>query len=171
MNLISDTFIPFQVLGQIPAPNSTHIDFGDMVAIIIIPALCLLVGWLAWVMNRVSHLKVKAQVEFQTRLLEKIHSAQDVAQLMQSEEGRQFIEAFSVKHPALMEEILGSVRKGVICTMVGLGGLLLRLIFPMGFGVFIIASILTGAIGVGFLISSVITYRLSKSWGLISKAR
>ncbi|HST22857.1 MAG TPA: hypothetical protein VLR90_17160 [Blastocatellia bacterium] len=171
MNLISDIFIPLQVLGQMPAPNSPHIDFSDLVAIIIIPALCLLIGWLAWVMNRVSHLKAKAQVELQTRLLEKINSAQDVAQLTQSEEGRQFIEAFFVKQPALMEEILGSVRKGIICTAVGLGGLLLRWIFPMGFGVFIIASILTGAIGVGFLISSAITYRLSKSWGLISKSR
>src|ERR1044071_10272572 len=97
MNLISDIFISLQALGQMPAPNSMHIDFSDLVAIIIIPALCLLVGWLAWVMNRVSHLKVKAQIEFQTRMLEKINSAQDVAQLMPSEEVRQFVEAFFVK--------------------------------------------------------------------------
>ncbi len=159
--------MPFHVLGQMPAP---HVDFSDLVAVIIIPAICLLIGWLVWVMNRASHLKVKAQIELQTRLLEKIRSAQDVAELIKSEEGRQFINALSAKQPDMMEEILASVRRGIIFTTAGAGGFFLRLIFPTGFGVFIIASILMGAIGVGFLISSAVTYRLSKSWGLIAKA-
>jgi len=170
MNLISGISISAYALGQFAAPNSMSVDLGDLVPVIIIPALCLLTGWLAWALTRVSHLRVKAQIELQNRLLEKINSAQDVAQLMQSEEGRQFIEAFSIKQPTLMEEILSLVRKGVIFTVVGLSGFLMRLIFPTGFGVLILASILMGAIGVGFLISSAVSYRLSKSWGLISTA-
>lgn len=168
MSLISDISVSARMLGQIAPPNSMHTDLGDLAPVIIIPALCLLIAWLAWVTNRVSHLKVKAQIELQNRLLEKIHSAQDVVQLMQSEEGRQFIEAFSIKRPTVIEEIMASVRKGIIFTVIGMGGLLMRWIFPMGFGVFILASILIGAIGVGLLISSAIHYRMSKSWGLIT---
>lgn len=136
--------------------------------IIIIPALFFLIGWLAWVLTRTRHLRVKAQVEIQKQLLEKIHSTEDVAQLLQSAEGRQFLEAVSISRPISAEEILSSVQKGVILSVVGLGGLFLRWLFPMGYGVLIIAAVMTGAVGIGFLISSAISYRLSKSWGLMT---
>lgn len=130
-----------------------------------------MIGWLVWVLTRTEHLRVKARVEFQNRLLEKISSAEDFVQMMRSEEGRAFIEAVSVDNPSMREQILGSAQKGVIFTAIGAGGLLLRWIFPMGYGVFILASVLAGAVGVGFLISSAVSYRLSKSWGLLSETK
>lgn len=152
-------------------PRPAMIDPSDLAAIIIIPSLCLMVGWLAWMLTRTNHLKTQAHIELQKRLLEKINSAQEVVQLMQTEEGRQFLEALAIERTPPLEQILGSVQKGVILTIVGLGGLSLRLFFPTGFGVFIILGIFAGALGLGFLVSAGVAYGLSRSWGLLGPKR
>lgn len=123
------------------SPSTAMIDPSDLVAIIVIPSLCLMIGWLVWILTRTNHLKTQARIDLHRRLLEKLNSAQDVVQLMQSEEGRQFLEALAMERTNSLEQILGSVRKGVILTMVGLGALSLRLFFPTGFGLFIVIGV------------------------------
>ena len=164
LTMLFNTAAQFQPQA-IPPP---YTDLGDIVPIIIIPTVCGLTAWLAWVLNRTNHLRVKSQIEMRRQLLEKIHSSQDIANLLETDEGRRFLESISADHPISLREILSSVQKGVIFTMIGLGGILMRLTYPTGFRVPILACILVGTIGVGFLISSAITYGLSRSWGLIS---
>ena len=111
-----------------PGPSGPGIiDPSDLVAIIVIPSLVLMVGWLVWMLTRTTHLKTKARIELQKRLLERLHSAQEVVQLMQTEEGRQLLESLTIERTTPLEQILHSVQKGVILTIVGLGGLSLRL--------------------------------------------
>lgn len=157
------------IVGRSPSP--AMIDPSDLVPIIVIPSLCLMIGWLAWMLTRTNHLKTQARIELHRRLLEKINSAQEVVQLVQTEEGRQFLEALAMEQTNTLEQILGSVQKGVILTMVGLGALSLRLFFPTGFGVFIVIGIFVGAVGLGFLVSSGVAYRLSKSWDLLESRK
>lgn len=171
MSFIGDGF----VLGEVPqllivqTPLPAGLD--ELVPIIVIPSLCLMIAWLVWVLNRTTYLKTKAQIELHNQLVQRIHSTQDVLRLLETEAGRQLLDALSLERPTTREEIVNSVRKGIILSMVGLGGLLLRLIFPMGYGVFILASVLVGMIGAGLLVSSFVVYRLSQSWGLISDTR
>lgn len=143
------------------------IDPSDLVAIIVIPSLVLMVGWLVWMLTRTNHLKAKARIELQKRLLERLNSAQEVVQLMQTEEGRQLLEALTIERTTPLEQILSSVRNGVILTVVGLGGMSLRLFFPTGFGLFIVIGVFLGSLGMGFLVSAGVAYALSKSWDLL----
>lgn len=159
------------IVGSGWSPNPGLIEPSDLVPIIVIPSLCLMIGWLAWMLTRTNHLKTQARVELHRRMLEKINSAQEVVQLMQTEEGRQFLEAFAMERTNSLEQILGSVRKGVILTMVGLGALSLRLFFPTGFGLFIVIGVFVGAVGLGFLLSAGVAYGLSKSWGLLESGK
>ena len=159
------------IMGAPGFPNPATIDYSDLAAIIVIPSLCLMIGWLVWVLTRTNHLKTRARIELHRRLLETINSPQEVVQLMQTDEGRQLLEALAIEQTTTLEQILGSVRKGVILTMVGLGAISLRLFFPTGFGLFIVIGVFAGAVGLGFLISSAVAYRLSKSWDLLESGK
>ncbi len=155
------------ITGPASSSGPGMIDPGDLVAIIVVPSLVLMVGWLVWMLTRTNHLKTKARIELQKLLLEKLNSAQEVVQLMQTEEGRQLIEALTMERTTPREQILTSVQKGVVLTIVGLGGLSFRLFFPTGFGVFIVIGVFLGALGIGFLVSAVVAYAFSKSWNLL----
>lgn len=149
------------------SPGPGMIDSSDLAAIIVIPSLVLMVGWLVWMLTRTNHLKTKARIELQKRLLEKLNSAQEVVQLVRTEEGRQLMEALAIERATPLEQILSSIQKGAILTIVGLGGLSLRLFFPTGFGLFIVIGVFVGALGLGFLVSGGLAYILSKSWDLL----
>ena len=144
------------------------IDPSDLAAIIVIPSLVLMVGWLVWMLTRTNHLKAQARIELQKRLLEKLNSAREVVQFMQTEEGRQLLEALTIERTTPLEQILSSVQKGVILTIVGLGGMSLRLFFPTGFGLFIVVGVFLGALGIGFLVSAGVAYAFSRSWALLA---
>jgi len=143
------------------------IDSSDLIALIVIPSFCLMVCWLAWMLTRTNHLKAKAHIELQKRLLEKIGSAQDVIQLAQTEEGRRLLEALTMERTSPLEQILSSIQKGVVLIIVGLGGLSLRLFFSTGFGLFIVIGVFAGALGLGLLVSAGVAYGLSRSWDLL----
>lgn len=155
------------VLGAGWPARPAMIDPSDLVALILIPTLCLMVGWLAWMLTRTNHLKTRAHIELQKRLLEKIGSAQDVIQLAQTEEGRRLLEALTMERPSPLEQILSSIQKGVVLIIVGLGGLSLRLFFPTGFGLFIVIGVFAGAVGLGLLVSAGVAYVLSRAWDLL----
>jgi hypothetical protein len=157
------------LMGQAWPPGPAFIDPGDLVAIIVIPSFCLMIGWLVWLLTRTNHLKTKARIELHQRLLERMNSVQEIVQLMQTDEGRRFLEALSVDRTTQLEQIRATVQKGVILTTVGLGALSIRLFFQSGFGVFIVMGILVCAGGLGLLISAGVAYRLSRTWDLLEK--
>lgn len=155
------------IAGPNWTPNAAMIDPSDVVAIIVIPSLCLMIGWLAWMLTRTNHLKARARIALQKQLLENLNSAQEVVELMRTEEGRAILESLTIEQPTSREQILGQVQKGVILMTAGLGALSLRLFIPAGFGLFIVIGVFVGAVGLGFLISSAVAYKISKSWGLL----
>jgi len=145
------------------------IDPGDLVAMIVIPIVCLMICWLVWMLTRTGYIEAQARIAFQKQLLQRINSAQEFVQLLQTEAGRQLLENLMAERTAPLQEIVSTLRRGVLLAVVGLGGLSIRLFFPSGFGVFIIAGIFVEALGVGFIVSAGIGYWLSKSWNLFSR--
>ncbi|MEJ7700331.1 MAG: hypothetical protein WKF71_11895 [Pyrinomonadaceae bacterium] len=90
--------------------------------------------------------------------------------ILESETGRQFVEEITVQGAAPTSKILGSIQKGVIMTLIGFGMVFLANLFFGGdlFNVIAVGGTIALMLGIGFLVSTVITYRLSKSWGLMS---
>ena len=151
--------------------KSAFIDPSDLVAIVVIPSFCLMVGWLVWIVTRTNHLKTKSRIEMQHRLLEKIGSAKELMELMQTDDGRRFLESLATEQKTRHEQILSTVQTGVILTVIGLGSLSIRLFVPTGFGLFIVIGVFVGALGVGFVISAGVAYWLSKSWDLLDSQK
>lgn len=95
-------------------------DIGALIPITVVLIVCSMISWLIWLITRTRRLQVKAQAELHHRLLEKFGSAQEFIDFLQSEGGQQFLDGISVKPINLKEQILSSVQKGVILTILQL---------------------------------------------------
>ena len=128
---------------------------------------------------RKAGILIRARAELQTKVLDRLGSGREVIEFSQTEGGKQFIEALSVEslegNPSKgspTERILGSIQKGIILTLLGLGFLLLAEKFQKDDpgDVFMVIGTVGLSLGIGFLLSAGVSYRLSRSMGLLAKS-
>jgi len=149
-----------------------HHFMQDLLPMIMFPAFTFAFVWIVGlIIGAFRHrANLRAQTDFHNRMMEKFSSAEEFAAYVQSEAGRSFFENLTAEPVTPLSKILGSIQRGVILTLLGLGLFVIHNIIGTEDSrsiMLIIATILT-TVGVGFLISSAISYRLAKSWGLIS---
>ena len=131
-------------------------------------ALFALAGWFCWLDARRRQALVQARSDLQNRLLEKFGSPQDVAQFLQTEGGRRFLQGLTNEARHAGRWILRAIHVGVIFAMVGGASIGLGVAYGRpdeNPGVIIGTLIL--ALGAGFLISAGLSYYLSKKWGMM----
>jgi hypothetical protein len=135
--------------------------------VLVLFALAFLAGWIVWVVsNHKRRSRVEAgQAEMQTKLLDKFGSSEELMAYLQSEPGQRFLQPPPMDTKSPYGRILGSIRWGVILTFLGIGFLIVRGYAPEP-EPFLFLGTVTLALGLGFLVSSGISYALSKSWGL-----
>ena len=131
-------------------------------------AMIVLIVWIAY-SSRLKSARVHADMV--GKLIEKLGTSQEAMAYLESEAGKKLVESVTAgqRRSNPYHRILGAVGTGIILSAVGLGLLSLTFWFPeeeeaVGFG------ILALAVGLGFLISAAVSYRLSKSWGLLDGA-
>jgi hypothetical protein len=144
---------------------------GEFAVFFIILAL---IAWFVWLDAKRRQARIQAHTDLQNRLLEKFASPQDVAQFLQTEGGRRFLQGLTADTGQAARRILRAMQVGVIFSLVGLAAVGLGLLYPNisheglvrpNPGIIIGALIL--AFGAGFLISAALSYRISKAWGLL----
>jgi len=111
------------------------------------------------------------QMEVQNRLIDKFESADDLRNYLDSEGGQQLLKVSPVDKATPYGRILGSIQAGVILTLGGAAVFLVRNHVPGDQGeefAMMFLGALGIAIGLGFLISAIAAFFLSKSWGLIN---
>ena len=136
---------------------------GNLVPILVPLGAFALVVMIRWLDHRTAQTKAGFRAESQKQLLEKFASAHELAQFLETEGGKRLLGELTSDDVNPYAKILKSLRIGVILTALGIGMIVLMsrerdLVIP---GVFFLA------IGVGFLIASGISYRLSVRWGLL----
>lgn len=158
-----------------------HHFMEDLMPIIVMVTLTLAT---AWVISLIvgsfrQHLRLRAQTNFHNKMMEKFSSAEEFTAYLQSDAGRSFFDNFTSEPATPVVKILGAIQKGAILTLLGVGLFILGKMFaepqldkffvqPQGGNVMIIGGVVSFMIGAGFLISAAISYRLAKSWGMIS---
>ncbi|MCA1636843.1 MAG: hypothetical protein LC768_00645 [Acidobacteria bacterium] len=151
--------------------QTLHHFMEDLSPIVIGVVLTLATAWVLTVVVKAFKEKsiLRTRAELYSRLLDKFGSGNEFAEYLESETGRQFVEEITVQGAAPTSKILGSIQKGVIMTLIGLGMIVLANVFFGGdlFNVVATGGTIALMLGVGFLISTFISYHLSKSWGLI----
>ena len=98
-------------------------------------------------------------------LIEKFGSAHDLAEFLQSEGGRRFLEDLSSDSGAAGGAVLGSVQRGVVLVLVGCGccagSFFLNSNAIMAVGIVVLFA------GAGFLLSALVTHWLSRQPGML----
>jgi hypothetical protein len=158
-----------------------HHFMEDLMPIIVLPVSFLA---LAWVIGQIIQMfrhraHLRAQTNFHNRMMEKFSSASEFTAYLQSDAGKSFFDNLANEPATPLHKILGSIQKGTILTLLGLGLFILGKMFaepqldrffaqPQGGNIMIVLGVISFMIGAGFLASAAISYRLAKSWGMIS---
>ncbi len=119
---------------------------------------------LVWFGTREKQAKVQARAELNKHFLDKFATGQDLTEFLGKEGSQRFLdEMWAEKRQGTKERILGTVMGGVVVTSVGVGMLFLALFVRSSL---MIPAAFMLSVGIGLLVASAISYRLSKAWGL-----
>ena len=128
----------------------------------------LLVGFSTWILSRRGQERARARIDLQRRILEKFGTAGEFVAFLESDGGRKFLDSISNEIHTHAARIFASIQKGAIFTLIGVVGFLVILLYgrddliPLA-----VPSGIALAVGLGYLVSAFVTYRLSKQWNLL----
>jgi len=113
--------------------------------------------------------RVRYQAEVQTKLIERFGTAPELVTFLKSPEGREFLGAVEAA-PKYMagDRILAGIRKSIVLGFLGAGFLLLCIPDSLRNDGFLIAGGILLALGVGYFVSTLVSLKLSRSWGLVT---
>jgi hypothetical protein len=119
--------------------------------------------------SRRRAIAIRARADLLNRVLDKFGSSRDFLELSESPGGKRLLEALGSEPNGVGEKILSAVQRGVVLTVLGVGVLLLSLaIYATAVEEFVrIVGGVCLALGLGYLCSSVLSYRLARSMGLL----
>jgi hypothetical protein len=135
--------------------------------IIVLPITILFWVWVVWAILEWRKMRHKSQL--QNKIVDKFSSVQEFNDFLQSKEGNKFLNFVKLSGLAPKEKLLSSLTKGVILITLGIALIIVGQIFPDEMKYFIAFGIVFIALGAGFLISTFISYTLSKKWGIIEE--
>ncbi len=140
----------------------------DLAPVLVVISACIMTAWIVWVVveGRRRRERLKVVTEFHQRLLEKIGSTSEFGEFLQTEGGNRFLDSLSIEPSKPNARILRSCQTGIVLSFLGLGFLLLRWLFDFDAQAFPVLGTLLLALGIGFSLSSGISYRLARAWGL-----
>jgi hypothetical protein len=145
--------------------------------IIIVPALFFMVGFIVYTIVDGSRRRqqVKALTEFHAKLLDRLGSAKEFAEFFTSDAGTRFMELMSSREGGAPQlRILRSLQTGLVLLALGVGFFIMLDVRAFSIeaadGLLVMATAAT-AIGAALVISTGVSYALSRRMGLIERPR
>lgn len=146
-----------------------------MPEIIILPAMFFMFGFVVYVIADVFRRRAQAKMvtEFHTKLLDKMGSAQDFADFFAGDAGKRFMDSLSTTETGAPQmRILRSLQTGLV--LLALGIALFILADQRSFSIeaadgLVVTATVTTAIGAGLIVSTALSYLLSRQMGLITR--
>lgn len=139
-----------------------------------------IVGSLLWLIhilfeNRRWTRVFRLQSEVHSKLIDRFASNQDLLQYMDTEPGRRFLEAAPIpleferdqRLPGGLARVLAPLQIGIVLTLLGVGLLILQRSLPDIAGPLLVFGMVSMMPGIGFIISAIITWRISAHLGLM----
>jgi hypothetical protein len=143
----------------------------EWVAILVPGFFFAMIVLIVFFMSRGRARTAQIQAEVQTRMIERFASAPEFVNFLQSSAGRQFIKGFGDAPRAVAyDRILGGMGKGIVLAFLGAGFLGICFFEDARNVGFLIAGFVLLGLGAGFLVSTLVSIRLSRAWGLVPKA-
>jgi len=129
------------------------------------------IGWIVWIIstNRRRLAVAHTQADMQAKLLDKLSASQDLAEFLKTEPGRRLLDSTGADPASPYARILGSIQAGLILTLAGIAMVYVSGGLQESQQAIRLFGTMATAVGLGFLISSGVSYALSKSWGLFER--
>jgi hypothetical protein len=146
-------------------------------SIIIVPSLFFMIGWVVFVI--VDGLRRRQQTkvftEFHSKLLDRIGSAREFGDFFSSEAGSRFLDSLSSSETGAPQvRILRSMQSGLVLLALGVGLFLLtnaRTFSLEAMDGLLVTGTVAAAVGAGLVVSTGMSYVLSKRMGLLVQPR
>ena len=150
----------YRIMGQV---NPSGWWLHGVLALLVPFAGIALLALIGWLLFRRGQTRTQARTEFHRQLLEKFSSGREFSEFMGSKGSQQLLEGLWSEKVNAKDRILQPMRGGVVLTVLGMGALALSWREQ---GLFVPGSLIA-VLGAGLLLSTAISYRLSKKLGLL----
>lgn len=140
----------------------------EAVAVLIPTGFFFMVAFIVFIVARTKARQSEMQAQVQARLIDRFSNAPEFVDFLHSAEGKEFlggVDTLPKLHAS--DRILRGIRTGIITTFLGLGFLALCISDEVRNDGFLIAGGVLTAIGIGNFISTYVSVRLSRAWGLM----
>jgi predicted phage tail protein len=124
-------------------------------------------GWVAWIILEWRRLTRKTQLH--KALIERFASSGELQTFLVSESGERLFKSLSMGVLSPKDKILNSFSRGLIVALLGISLLVVSLVLPEYASFFLAAGIIIIALGVGLLLSGLLSMRIGRKWGLFEK--
>jgi len=145
-----------------------------MPELIIPPAFFFMVGFIVWTAVNASHRRqrLRMMMDLNSRLIDRLGSVADFGEFAKSEAGTKLFNSVMADAPLIRpgERILRAIQGGIVQIVLGVGLLSLSWYFqgePDARDAFMGVGVIVLSLGIGFLLSSAASYRVSASLGLL----
>jgi hypothetical protein len=129
-------------------------------------------GWVVYIILEWRKLKHKNQL--QNKIIDKLNSVPELNDFLQTDGGSRFLNFLTIEDFNPKNKLLSSISKGIILSMLGIAFIVIAPLFSTvteESRIFTAIGIIFIALGIGFLVSSFISYLLSKKWGIIKQEK
>ena len=148
-----------------------------MPEIIIVPAAFLMVAYvvatIAGALTRRQQMRVSA--EFHTRLMDRVGNMKEFGEFLNTDGGQRFLHSLSTSRGDVPEQrVLRALQAGIVLLFLGIGVFIYLRAFAIEYDaleVFGFLGTVCTATGIGLIVSSALSYRLSRRMGLIDGDR
>lgn len=140
-----------------------------------VPVVATIFGTFGWIVYTIStnirkaH-AARAVADLHSKLLDKSAASQDLIAYLESASGQKFLQSAGMEGPQPWSRILNAVQAGFVLSLVGIAELIVRTLDQnIDTAEFLLVSgAIALAIGVGFLLSAMTSFAVSRSWGLLT---
>jgi len=139
----------------------------QVMGMVVMPIMFILVGYIAKLIMDGKKNRLKS--ELHQKLVERFDNVKELNDFLKSESGNKFLKSLSIEYVQPKERIMSYISRGLIAGFVGLSFLPVGLMFADDSKYYFAAGIILFALGVSFLISSWLSYKLSTKWGIINE--
>lgn len=137
----------------------------QIMGMIVMPIFFALIAWifkLFWDWKR-----VRLKSDLHHKLVDKFGDVKELNNFLQTETGSNFLKSLTINGLAPKEKLLSSISRGIIIGFLGIAVLLLGWAFAEDAKYFYAAGITIFTLGIGFLVSSAVSYHFCRKWGII----
>jgi hypothetical protein len=145
--------------------------------IIIVPSLFFMIGWVVYVIVEGFRRRQQTKVftEFHGKLLDRIGSTREFGDFFSSEAGRRFLDSLSSSETGAPQvRIIRSMQSGLVLLALGIGLFMLtneRTFSLEAMDGLVVTATVAAAVGAGLVVSTAMSYLLSRRMGLLDRPR